>query len=244
MRPELQAQTQKMFNEVYHPHFSLEKDTLPLFGVRIPLEWAIAIDYMVPQDFGDIDNLEVRTALLRYYCNKHYDGQISEFIRHGGGRVVLSGNAEDGDYQYGEILEFIWNGESMYFLKLINRTVEPGSEKLLEDQRLKQGLTKDGFKVYLLGIPVDKYKSVRDAVAWTFGAEKNKKGDFVFKYPSVVDIGNGQVIRVQQEAGAKEVTMGHQGDVFLVRVGNASITKGKVSTRKLKEMRYTPTWEA
>jgi hypothetical protein len=153
-----------------------------VYGVKIPKEYVFGFDAWCKdhktgivnpigaQVITEEENAEVRTAMIRLYG-------FDNFIKYGGGKLVLEGQVNDWT---GAIYELEFNKRKMHYLKMINRTIEPGSEKLTEEQRISSGLTKDGYKIYVKGIPLDEWKSIADAVAWTFGANKQPDGSYQF----------------------------------------------------------------
>lgn len=134
---------------------------------------------LMPSDviIKDQPNMEKRTALLRVYG-------YERFIRENGGKLELL--PKPGDYPNGWIYSLIMDNYKMVFLKLINRTIEPGAETLSKEDRISSGLTEDGFKIYVQGIPNDvEWPYIAYACQWAQG-RMNK--DFTPVRPSVESI--------------------------------------------------------
>lgn len=133
---------------------------LSLFGINVNWEYVLGINALCAQDIIEEQNADIRMALIRALG-------FDKFIQQGGGKLIREPDADD--YQDGSIYLLELNNQQAYFLKLINQTIEPGTEELTEEQRVASGLTADGRKIYVLGIPHNDFKTIRDAIGWTFG---------------------------------------------------------------------------
>lgn len=121
--------------------------TLNMFGsIQIPtsdiVKWTYGL--LTVDDIVKEPNVEVRRVMLLFYG-------LENFIRDGGGQMVMNPQKLTGDYSYAAVYKFNFDGQDTYFLMLINRTIEPGAEDLTPDERLKRGLTPDGYKKYVIG---------------------------------------------------------------------------------------------
>lgn len=97
-------------------------------------------------------NQEVRTALLGLLCINS-GGDFTDLITRQGYQFVDKSTVDD-DYEFADIMSFPFGDAKtpILVLKLINRTIEPGAETATEEERLSRGLTKEGYKIYILGI--------------------------------------------------------------------------------------------
>jgi hypothetical protein len=152
---------------MFHPIVKALPDELEFNGVKIPKRLIIDRNYCTPKVILEQPNAEVRRLLIDLY-----PGQLIGFLKDGGGTTVMKPKNKH-DYQFGEIIEFTIDNEKSYYLLVTNRTIEPDSEKLTELQRQQKGLTKEGFKKYLLECKDPKsYNSILDAVGQTWPAFK------------------------------------------------------------------------
>jgi len=99
-----------------------------------------------------IPNAEIRTSMIRRWKNKGFE----DFIKDGGGSLYMS-PINDKDYQFAAIYKLEIPEENGtirvgFALKLINRTMEPGADAMTPEERVKIGLTPDGFKIYVQGL--------------------------------------------------------------------------------------------
>lgn len=132
---------------------------MSLFGINVPWEYMLGINELSATDIIEEQNAEVRMALIRALG-------FDKFVQQGGGQLVRE--PDENDYQDGSIYMLEFNNQKAYFLKLINQTIEPGAEELNEQQRVACGLTADGRQIYVLGIPHNDFKTIRDAIGWTW----------------------------------------------------------------------------
>ena len=150
-------------------------DMLPEFldrgGDKIRAKTLIMFEENTVQDILEIPNAEIRQMMILTYKNG-----LSDFLKDGAGKIVKSGELEEDEvskYKYADILEMEISNEKQYFLKLINRTIDANASKMTAAERMKAGLTADGFKIYIIGLTgtPDDYDCIADAVgaSWCYG---------------------------------------------------------------------------
>lgn len=91
-------------------------------------------------------NAEERAFLLQIYG-------MAEYLRDSNAEVVFEPQGPD-DYQDGKIYRIPLDSENdMFQLMVINKTVEKGYVNKSKEERLKAGLTEDGYKIYAIECP-------------------------------------------------------------------------------------------
>lgn len=138
------------------------------FGPVKPLtaEEIVPIDDILKES-----NSEVRRAMIVLHGLTEF---CEGLVRRGMGEVILE-PVDENDYQYGRLWGIKYevganNTVSKKLLELVNRTIEPGAEKMSAKERKQAGLTPDGYKIYFL--EVDNriyYNTIQEAWNWTFG---------------------------------------------------------------------------
>lgn len=152
----------------------LKKIKVSLFGYETS-EWFLVMvgkNKVKPEELLKIENVEARRSLIALYG---IDKFIGELIKQGKAELVLEPVNKD-DYQYGRLWQIIIEEQGFKYLEVINRTIEPGADKMTKKQRLEAGLTEDGYARYFLGVdPSVNYDTIWDA--WcSLGHYKKQKG--------------------------------------------------------------------
>jgi hypothetical protein len=142
-------------------------ETINVTGCDVPMPYIIGCNNLIVPDVINEPNMEVRTRLIQLYGDLDTGWGVTAFLRDGGGRLIKE--PKKGDYQDAAIYELDIEGIKSYWLKLINKTPVFGYEKMTEEQRIKNGLSKDGCKIYISQIPHGDFETLYDAVGFTFG---------------------------------------------------------------------------
>lgn len=121
----------------------LSKDKkITYLGNDVPVRWFEHPEEVTIDAIFALDSADFRTIAIRDF----YEGGTIQFykdlIHRGYEGIVLEPINED-DYQYGRLWEAEFNGVTNKYLEVINRTVEPGSEGVTEQERLDKGWTND-----------------------------------------------------------------------------------------------------
>lgn len=144
-----------------------ERDTKPLTRERFEKGTAAALvenievpvsllfrccrDELTPDDVLGLQNMESRRILIALWCH-NFNKTFTQFFIEAGATLVTDNITTD--YQYASVLELpLDRGNKIRLLKLINRTKEPGFEQMNINERKARGLTPEGERIYIAGIP-------------------------------------------------------------------------------------------
>ena len=140
-------------------------------NLKVPMHYALTINEICFEDIVYEENVELRSFLLSKYG-------FDKFIRNGGGECVKKA-VDENDDQTSSIWKVKFNErgseKEIFFIKLINSTVNPSAIDLTEEEKVNNGYTKEGFSIYVETIPHANFETMWDAVGWGFA---KKPGEY------------------------------------------------------------------
>lgn len=246
MNSELKKQLKKMTKEE-KLNFYIPKDMIPKEfgefvqwrGIRIPIELWINWRHITVQDVLKETNMESRRLLISLMT-------VEKFLKDGGAVDVTKEDARG--YQ---IVKIPLDTNDWYFLKMVNSTLEPGTEPSVTREGVIGGdINESGLKYYFLRLPesiIHKKITNEEAVSWSFQGTTVKKGA-IYSNGTQKALENSRAISKFEEDKREFSNQARQGDVFIRKIADSyeDLMKGLMSSGKdgYDPMAYAPEIES